>query len=67
MIVREPVYGDSALHKETLTVHRFGVGWLLRKTLASTNPIESCFSTVGDFAKWPRIQPEAVVTDSFLS
>jgi hypothetical protein len=32
--------------EETLTVHRLGVGWLLRRTLASTNPIESCLSTV---------------------
>jgi transposase-like protein len=32
--------------EETLTVHRLGVAALLRKTLASTNPIESCLSTV---------------------
>jgi transposase-like protein len=32
--------------EETLTVHRLGVGTLLRRTLASTNPIESCFSIV---------------------
>jgi len=32
--------------EETLTVHRLGVGPLLRRTLASTNPIESCLSTV---------------------
>jgi transposase-like protein len=32
--------------EETLTVNRMGVGPLLRGTLASTNPIESCFSTV---------------------
>ena len=32
--------------EETLTVHRLGLGALLRRTLASTNPIESCFSTV---------------------
>ncbi len=32
--------------EETLTVHRLGVGWLLRRSLATTNPIESCFSTV---------------------
>jgi putative transposase len=30
--------------EETLTVHRFGVTGLLRKTLQTTNPIESCFS-----------------------
>jgi transposase-like protein len=32
--------------EETLTVHRLGVGTLLRQTLASSNPIESCLSTV---------------------
>jgi transposase-like protein len=32
--------------EETLTVHRLGVGELLRRTLSSTNPIESCLSTV---------------------
>jgi putative transposase len=37
--------------EETLTVHRLGVGTLLRRTLASTNPIESCFSTVGRVAR----------------
>lgn len=30
--------------EETLTVHRMGITGLLRKTLCSTNPIESCFS-----------------------
>lgn len=30
--------------EETLTVHRLGVPELLRKTLSTTNPIESCFS-----------------------
>jgi len=30
--------------EETLTVHKLGVSGLLRKTLATTNPIESCFS-----------------------
>jgi transposase-like protein len=30
--------------EETLTVHRLGVPPLLRKTLSTTNPIESCFS-----------------------
>lgn len=29
---------------ETLTVHKLGVTGLLRKTLQTTNPIESCFS-----------------------
>ncbi|MHB8501141.1 MAG: hypothetical protein ACYDCG_01650 [Candidatus Acidiferrales bacterium] len=37
--------------EETLTVHRLGVGWLLRRTLASTNPIESCLSTVEKVAR----------------
>lgn len=32
--------------EETLTIHRLGVGELLRRTLASTNPIESCMNTV---------------------
>jgi hypothetical protein len=32
-------------------VHRLGVGALLRKTLASTNPIESCLSTVERVAR----------------
>jgi putative transposase len=31
--------------EETLTVHKLGVTGLLRKTLSTTNPIESCFST----------------------
>jgi len=30
----------------TLTMHRLGVGPLLRLSLATTNPIDSCFSTV---------------------
>jgi transposase-like protein len=37
--------------EETLTVHRLGVGRLLRPTLASTNPIESCFSIVEKVAR----------------
>ena len=37
--------------EETLTVHRLGVGGLLRQTLASSNPIESCFSTVENVAR----------------
>lgn len=32
--------------EETLTVHRLGVGSLLRRTLSTTNAIESCLSTV---------------------
>ena len=31
--------------EETLTVHRLGIKGLLRKTLCSTNVIDSCFST----------------------
>jgi transposase-like protein len=30
--------------EETLTLHRLGVTGLLKKTLCTTNPIESCFS-----------------------
>jgi len=30
--------------EETLTIHKFGITGLLRKTLSTTNPIESCFS-----------------------
>jgi len=30
--------------EETLTVHKLGIENLLRKTLCTTNPIESCFS-----------------------
>ena len=30
--------------EETLTIHKLGVTGLLRKTLTTTNPIESCFS-----------------------
>jgi len=30
--------------EETLTVHKLGITDLLRKTLCTTNPIESCFS-----------------------
>jgi transposase-like protein len=30
--------------EETLTIHKLGITGLLRKTLATTNPIESCFS-----------------------
>ena len=37
--------------EETLTVHRLNVGALLRQTLASTNPIESCFSIVEKVAR----------------
>ena len=32
--------------EETLTVHRLGITGLLRKSLATTNPLESCFSGV---------------------
>ena len=37
--------------EETLTVHRLGVGAPLRQTLASSNPIESCLSTVERVAR----------------
>jgi putative transposase len=37
--------------EETLTVHRLGVGELLRRSLATTNPIESCLSTVEKVAR----------------
>ena len=37
--------------EETLTVHRLGVGQLLRRSLATTNPIESCLSTVERVAR----------------
>ena len=30
--------------EETLTIHRLGIAGLLRRTLQTTNPIESCFS-----------------------
>jgi putative transposase len=32
--------------EETLTLHRLGLGSLLRRSLSSTNLIESCLSTV---------------------
>jgi len=42
--------------EETLTVHKLGVTGLLRKTLATTNPLESCFSgvrtTTGRVKRW---------------
>ena len=37
--------------EETLTVHRLGVGALLRRSLTTTNPIESCLSTVKRVAR----------------
>ncbi len=37
--------------EETLTVHRLGVRELLRRSLATTNPIESCLSTVERVAR----------------
>ena len=37
--------------EETPTVYRLGVGRLLRQTLASTNPIESCFSILKKLAR----------------
>jgi hypothetical protein len=39
--------------EETLTVHRLGVGAVLRRKLATTNPIESCLSTVQRVAPTP--------------
>ena len=33
--------------EETLTLHKLGITGLLQKSLCSTNPIESCFSSVG--------------------
>ena len=42
--------------EETLTVHKLGIAGLLRKTLSTTNPIESCFSVTrtitGRVKKW---------------
>jgi transposase-like protein len=42
--------------EETLTLHRLGVTGLLRKSLSTTNPIESCFSVTrtvtGRVKKW---------------
>ena len=37
--------------EETLTLHRLGVGSLLRRSLSSTNLIESCLSTVRQVAR----------------
>jgi transposase-like protein len=37
--------------EEKLTVHRLGVGGVLRRKLATTNPIESCLSTVQRVAR----------------
>ena len=37
--------------EETLTLHRLGVGPLLRRSLATTNLIESCWSTVRSVAR----------------
>lgn len=44
--------------EETLTIHRLGIKGLLRKTLSSTNPIESCFSIMrtvaGRVKRWRK-------------
>ncbi len=49
--------------EETLTIHKLGITGLLRKSLATTNPLESCFSGVrtstgrskgGGVATWPK-------------
>lgn len=37
--------------EETLTLHRLGISGPLRKTLATTNPIESCFSVVKNLTR----------------
>lgn len=37
--------------EETLTLHRLGVPEVLRRTLRSTNPIESCFSTTRKYCR----------------
>jgi putative transposase len=37
--------------EETLTVHRLGIGGVLRRKLATTNPVESCLSTVQRVAR----------------
>jgi transposase-like protein len=37
--------------EETLTLHRLGVGTMLRRSLSSTNLIESCLSTVRHVAR----------------
>ena len=37
--------------EETLTVHRLGIGAVLRRKLATTNAIESCLSTVQRVAR----------------
>ena len=42
--------------EETLTIHKLGITGLLRKTLSTTNPLESCFSgvrtTTGRVKRW---------------
>jgi transposase-like protein len=50
---------DSLLEaiEEILTLHRLKVPTLLRKTLHSTNPIESMFSTVREILKETEIVP----------
>jgi hypothetical protein len=42
---------------ETLTVHRLGLGAVLRRSLAPTNPIESCLSTVQRVARNVKALP----------
>ena len=37
--------------EETLTVHRLGIGGVLRRKLTTTNAIESCLSTVQQVAR----------------
>ena len=42
----QPQLGIEEGLEETLIVHRLGIGGVLRRKPASTNPIESCLSTV---------------------
>jgi hypothetical protein len=48
---RTPRWSREEGLEETLRVHRLGVGAALRRKLATTNPIESCLSTVQRVAR----------------
>ena len=51
---RRIAWADRAANffvEETMTVHRLGIGAVLRRKLATTNPIESCLSTVQRVAR----------------
>jgi len=48
--------------EETLTVHRLGIGAVLRRKLATTNPIESCLSTVQLQAGCAHLLASAIAT-----